>query len=342
MIRGLRSTLFSLILASSATLGAQEAEMDKVAARLAVKIATLPDATVAVVDFTDLQGRVTELGRYYAEELSIALVNAPGGFKVIDRGHLKALLAEHKFQTSGVVDEKTAAELGRIAGVNILITGTVTDIEGSPRLAVKALNTKSAAIQAAVSVSLLKSDTTSALLRRDISQSETGSGSLSGSGAQRQPSGAPNVRMFQNDFLIVGVESVSVRREKRGAYAYLSLTLENKSGTDLLVASNRGRTDDTYPSMMDTLGRGWKWRQITGLQRTWADSSAPAVLSRFVRLAPGARQTVLLSFTVDGASAELTGPSTASFAFEMLRYKESAPSKSEAFSVGLSGIPMGK
>src|SRR5437899_296918 len=48
--------------------------------------------TVAVVDFTDLQGNVTELGRYLAEEFSTALVEEPRSFDVIDRIHLKVIL----------------------------------------------------------------------------------------------------------------------------------------------------------------------------------------------------------------------------------------------------------
>jgi hypothetical protein len=47
--------------------------------------------TVAVSDFTDLQGNVTELGRFLAEELSVALAS-PGTLEVIDRGHLRVLL----------------------------------------------------------------------------------------------------------------------------------------------------------------------------------------------------------------------------------------------------------
>ncbi len=340
MFRGLRTTLFGLALACSAGLGAQEAEIEKVAARLAVKIATLPDATVAVVDFTDLQGRVTELGRYYAEELSIALVNAPGGFKVIDRGHLKALLAEHKFQTSGVVDEKTAAELGRIAGVNILITGTVTDIEGSLRLAVKALNTKSAAIQAAVSMSMAKSDATSALLRRDVSTTNSNPATT---GSATRPPGTLNVRMYQNDFLIVGVDSISVRRERNRLWAYLTLSLENKSNKEEYLACNSNGMILEAPivSIMDSEGRSWRAGQITGLPLHFIQKREHNS-AQFVRLAPGVRQTVIVPFWVESKESEMIPPSTVSFAMEMLRFRESAPVKIELFSVGFTGIPMGK
>lgn len=339
MFRGLRTTLFGLILACSAGLGAQEAEIEKVAERLAVKIANLPSATVAVVDFTDLQGRVTELGRYYAEELSIALVNAPGGFKVIDRGHLKALLAEHKFQTSGVVDEKTAAELGRIAGVTILITGTVTEIEGSLRLAVKALNTKSAAIQAAVSMSLVKSAATSALLRRDVSNVGSTTGTV---GTATRIPGALNVRMFQNDFLIAGVDSISVRRNGTQILAYIKLTLENKSNKEeFLACKSGGMFHEANVSIMDSEGRSWIASKITGLpliDPRYKDLKS----GQFVKLAPGVRQTVIVPFSVRSEKTEPMSSVNVNFAMEMLRFRESSPDQPELFSVGFTGIPMGK
>jgi len=55
----------------------------------------------------DLQGNVTELGRFLAEELSGALVNDSRGFRVIDRAHLKAILQEHKLAATGLIDPQT-------------------------------------------------------------------------------------------------------------------------------------------------------------------------------------------------------------------------------------------
>jgi len=42
---------------------------------------------IAVVDFTDLDGSVTELGRFLAEEFSTAFAGTGKGFTVVDRIH---------------------------------------------------------------------------------------------------------------------------------------------------------------------------------------------------------------------------------------------------------------
>lgn len=54
----------------------------------AESLSTAGKKTVAVVDFTDLQENVTELGRFLAEEFGIALVSTGKGFETIDRTHL--------------------------------------------------------------------------------------------------------------------------------------------------------------------------------------------------------------------------------------------------------------
>jgi hypothetical protein len=96
---------------------AYEHEIKSISSSISDSIAKSGKKRIAVVDFTDLQGNVTELGRFLAEELSIDLTNTARGFVLIDRTHLKTLLKEHKLSISGLVDPATAKKLGQIAGV---------------------------------------------------------------------------------------------------------------------------------------------------------------------------------------------------------------------------------
>ncbi|MCX7793533.1 MAG: CsgG/HfaB family protein [Thermodesulfovibrionales bacterium] len=52
-----------------------------------------------------------------------------GGAKVYTRSEMKKVLEEHKFQASGLVDESTLVQLGRIAGVRYIITGSVNNVD---------------------------------------------------------------------------------------------------------------------------------------------------------------------------------------------------------------------
>ena len=105
-----------------------EVQIDQAARTIVDGVSTAKLKTIAVVDFTDLQGQVTTLGRFLAEEFSAALTNSVAGFEIVDRTHLGVLLEENKLSSTGLIDPATARKLGKIAGADGLLTGTVTDL----------------------------------------------------------------------------------------------------------------------------------------------------------------------------------------------------------------------
>ena len=112
----LLSTIFFLL--SSPSSMAYEKEIKDLSAFLSAQITEAGRKTIAVVDFTDLQGNVTELGRFLAEEFSVSFAGAGEGFEVVDRTHLKSIVAEHKLSLTGMIDPKTARKLGQTEYVN--------------------------------------------------------------------------------------------------------------------------------------------------------------------------------------------------------------------------------
>ena len=151
-----RRTLVTLIFffVSGGAAVALAQDMRPASAALAQKIATARSKKVAVVDFTDLQGNVTQLGRFIAEELSIALAGDAKDFEVIDRSSIRVILQEHKLASEGLIDPTTARKLGQIAGVDTLITGTITPLGDSVHVGLKALNTETARVLAGFSVEI--------------------------------------------------------------------------------------------------------------------------------------------------------------------------------------------
>jgi TolB-like protein len=150
---------------------AQYKEIDGLASTIAGPLSRTPDNAVAVVDFTDLQGNVTELGRFLAEELSISLSGPSRGLHVIDRTHLKAVLQEHKLAASGIIEPATWPRLGEITGAHVLITGTITPFGDSVRCAVKAINAATARIEGVATTEIPRTKTIEELLSNGISAS---------------------------------------------------------------------------------------------------------------------------------------------------------------------------
>jgi TolB-like protein len=152
---------------------AYEEQIDAIAARVAERVGTVEKRTLAVVDFTDVQGTKTELGRFLAEELSVALLSADQAFRLVDRAHLARIMEESRLGESGIVDPTTAKELGRIAGVDLLITGTLTPLDDSVRLVVKVLETETANVLAGERETLPNSPAIRELLARGLSGAAT-------------------------------------------------------------------------------------------------------------------------------------------------------------------------
>ena len=146
---------------------AYDQEVANLTSQLATDVKSAGKTTIAVADFTDLRGDVTELGRFLAEEFSVAF--AETGLQVIDRTHLRVILQENKLATTGLISPATAQKLGKITGVQALITGTLTPFGDSVRVAVKVLDAETARVVASVRGNIARTDAISDLLEAGLS-----------------------------------------------------------------------------------------------------------------------------------------------------------------------------
>lgn len=145
-------------------------EMDKELSDLATKLATLTKDNgkkkVTVLDFTDLQGGASELGKYIAEELTVNLVMVKSNFSVLDRANLRKILAEHKLTATGLVDPENAKKLGQFAGLDALILGTIIPKGQTVTLTAKIITTDTAEIVGAAKTEFKAEDTVQQLLSK--------------------------------------------------------------------------------------------------------------------------------------------------------------------------------
>lgn len=89
---------------------------------------------IAVLDFDyatvrssvgDIWGSDVDIGKGIADMLVTELVRN-GTYSVIERKQLDRVLGEQNFQQSGRADASTAAQLGRILGVDAIVIGSIT------------------------------------------------------------------------------------------------------------------------------------------------------------------------------------------------------------------------
>jgi TolB-like protein len=196
---------------------------------------------VAIVDFTDLQNKPVEIGRYLSEQITVNLVSSKGGFKVVDRANLNSILAEHKLTTSGLVEPDNVRKFGSVSGIDALILGTVTVLGDSIQLTAKVIATDTAIVEAAAKGKLRKTSELEKLLEKPpVTERSTAnqakpapvSEPAVAPAAQLSPSKAPvetaNTQVIEP--LEVAVKSFSVRSERNAS-----------SGTVIFNVTNTGK-----------------------------------------------------------------------------------------------------
>jgi len=108
---------------------------------------------IAVLDFM-LQGKgfeTEDLGEIVAEWLITTLVK-DGRFEVVERRLLKKIIAEQQLSETGLLDQGTTAQLGKVLGVKVVISGSVMRIQDIIEVNARLIDVESGSILAAESV----------------------------------------------------------------------------------------------------------------------------------------------------------------------------------------------
>ncbi len=232
---------------------AYEKEIRSLSVALAENIAKAGKKRVAVVDFTDLQGNVTELGRFIAEEISVDFTMTAKGFEVIDRTHLRSILTEHKLSISGIVDPKTVQKLGQIAGVDAIVTGSVTPFGDSVRVTCKVIATDTARVIGASKGDIAKTKAIEELLAREIG---TGMQATGETATPPSPPTKAQQRVEVKDFIF---ELQSCKLSGQAVSCYLTIT--NKGDDRQLDIGISGSYSGGTPTrMIDNYGNEYKVR----------------------------------------------------------------------------------
>ena len=124
-------------------------EFDKrlsgIAKEIAEKVNKTQKKKIAIWGFASESGEQNSaLGNYLTEDFSVYVTNFGEDFEVIDRNHLDIILKEHKLNAEGYIDQETAKELGKIAAVDAIITGTYSLLPTRVKVRVKVLDTETA------------------------------------------------------------------------------------------------------------------------------------------------------------------------------------------------------
>jgi TolB-like protein len=243
----------------------QVQDMDKELSDLATKLATsIKDngkKKVTVLDFTDLQGGSSELGKYIAEELTVDLVMVKKDFSVLDRANLRKILAEHKLTATGLVDPENAKKLGMFAGVDALILGTVTPKNQKINLTAKIITTDTAEIVGAAKTEFKSDESVQQLLAQPAKAEDT-----TGASEPASTSTPPSPKPFGD--LQIKVESLKVTPSGYYMLGTLTLIITNASASQTLGVAIETTIDGKF-NLSNSRGDEFHAYEVTGIEKTY-------------------------------------------------------------------------
>jgi TolB-like protein len=241
----LQQSLVALLFICSVRSAVEAQTLDQRANELSQQIAknmeTGQKRRIAVLEFTDLQGQVTNFGRYLSEELITRLYDS-NKFKVIERQLLNKVIAEQKLSLTGVVDPDSAKRLGTVLGVDAIVSGTIADRGDTLKVNARLIDTETGEVFNAAATEMVKDKEVIALLGTGVTEAQTNS--TSGTIAR-----SANLKITSDDFTF---ELSGCRRAGQRITCEFSVT--NNAAKDRVFILYGSDNNDKYSRLIDSDG----------------------------------------------------------------------------------------
>ncbi|MHB9291478.1 hypothetical protein Holit_00555 [Hollandina sp. SP2] len=101
--------------------------------------------TVAVLDFLNVDGSHSVLGRYFAEQTGHYLAKRPHVI-LVERTQINRLEEEFDFSASGYVSEDSAIALGGMLGASAVVLGTLIKVGRKIEVHMKTIDTRTGTV----------------------------------------------------------------------------------------------------------------------------------------------------------------------------------------------------
>lgn len=286
--------------------GSLDQRINELSQQISKEMSDYNKKKIAIIEFSDLDGNVTNFGKYVSEEL-ITKLYLTKKFKVIERQLLNKIIAEQKLSLTGMIDPNSAKKLGKVLGVDAIVSGTIADLAQSLKVNARMLNTETGEIFAAASVEILKDESVSKLL----SSATNNKSNLKTDNKPLNSSDKSTAKEFvyQNERIKITLLSV----KKSGGIINITFRFENLETTPYglwlwALVSNWGwgwgsggwnsGGSDKYTYLLDENGERWDFRNETaGISNGVLLIPKTKLVSKFTFEAKGGKQCNLFNLT---------------------------------------------
>ncbi len=175
-------------------------EMNKLSKEMVKSLSEQNKTKIAIMEFPDLNGNITELGKFIPEELTTRFFKTKK-FNVVERQLLSQILKEQNLGMTGLLDASSAAQVGKMAGVDAIVTGTLSDLGTTIRINARLISTESATVFAVASVDLPRDAHLLSMFGKAI-ESEASPSSKQGGTASKDKASSGATTWEEKDFSI--------------------------------------------------------------------------------------------------------------------------------------------
>lgn len=119
---------------------------------------------VAVIEFQNLNGKSDDFSRFLCEELTTKLFQTKK-FNIVERSQLDKIAIEQKLQLNGPISSESLEKLGKLLGVDAILTGTITNIQYAIRVNARLINISTASVYSVASTDIEIDEMVASLLK---------------------------------------------------------------------------------------------------------------------------------------------------------------------------------
>lgn len=286
-----RVAIVALLLSAPARSAVAQKILDEgikdIAEQIAARLTQEQKRKIAVLPFRELEGQPTLLEAYLAEEL-IANLFKSGNLEIVERSMLDKVLGEIKLGQSGLIDPETAKKVGRIVGVDAVVTGTITDLSSYLALNCRIIETQTGRLLFATNAKVFNDEVVQRLRKSKL-------GATASTEGRTEPEAAPKPKA-----------NAALRQEVSGFLFELKKCQRSGDSVEceLMITNNReDRLIRIYPwgcRLIDESGN-----EASGNRRTFSSMLVQGVATRalilFEDVSPQAKVATLVDFGIDGA-----------------------------------------
>jgi TolB-like protein len=162
--------IFALLFALSSRSTAQKilsAATEDLAVQIGSSITKEQKKKIGVIPFSYLSGQIGNFGIYLSEGLTTQLFRV-GKLELVEKTLIDKVLKELKLSETGAIDPSTAKRVGQIAGVDAIVTGTITDLQSHMEINCRLIDVLTGKILAVASVKVVKDDDVKKFIDEDM------------------------------------------------------------------------------------------------------------------------------------------------------------------------------